>query len=92
VFLGNDRSAAFGSKVWTDCLEWVIFGNEDGPPVKSGLPSKAEGPASEVYRAKDDLADASPTTTVGLRSAAEASRQARKCPDSRFLIGVWRPD
>jgi hypothetical protein len=33
----------------------VIFGKEDGRPIKSALPSKAEGPASEVYRIKDDL-------------------------------------
>jgi len=32
-----------------------IFGNDERPPAKCGLRSKAEGPANEVYRTEDGL-------------------------------------
>jgi hypothetical protein len=52
----------------------VIFGKEDGRPVKSALPSKAEGPASEVYRIKDDME---------LRLAVWGQRRVRRQAGSR---------
>ena len=57
----------------------AIFGNEDGPPVKSGLPSKAEGPASENYCIKDDLAAA--FGRLGqLRGTQARARPPGPCP------------
>ena len=44
----------------------AIFGNDYGPPVKSGLPSKAEGPASGSTASR---------TTLRLHLAARAQRR-----------------
>jgi len=47
-------------------LQRAIFGNDYGPPVKSGLPSKAEGPASGSTASR---------TTLRLHLAARAQRR-----------------
>jgi hypothetical protein len=57
--------------------ERVIFDDDHAPPAKCwGLPSKAEGPASQVYRIKDDFADAFGSLALGLGTLGEPCAHA----------------
>jgi hypothetical protein len=44
VLLGNERSAAFGNKVWTDCLEGGMRSRSDSVNGMSGATSTADVP------------------------------------------------
>jgi hypothetical protein len=62
----------------------VIFSNSDAHPPSVSLPSKAEGPASEVYRINDEPADAFSclgTVTGDVGKSADAGREAWKAAE-----------